>query len=60
MSAVNFNYFMFGFLLGTIIVFISGELDNKRMIEQGYIHNCFLGKVYINKESKWVQLILKY
>lgn len=52
MSAVNFNYFMFGFLLGTIIVFISGELDNKRMIEQGYIHNCFLGKVYINKESK--------
>ena len=44
---MKFNIFIAGVLLGLIIGFISTQIDNKNMIEKGYIHNIFLGDIVI-------------
>ena len=44
---MKFNIFAAGVLLGFIISFILTQIDNKNMIEKGYIHNIFLGDIVV-------------
>ena len=46
---MKLNLFLFSFLVGLICSFFANQLDEKDMIEKGYIHNIFLGIVKIDK-----------
>lgn len=43
------NIFLFGCLIGLLASFFAYQLDEKNMIEKGYIHNIFLGNISICK-----------
>lgn len=45
-----FNKFFYGLCLGLIIGFLASQLDGKHMIEKGYIHNVFIGKIGVKDE----------
>lgn len=48
---MKFNIFIFGVLVGLICGFIAHQLDEKDMIEEGYIHNIFLGTIKVGNKN---------
>lgn len=45
---MKLNIFLAGCFVGLICSFIASQIDEKDMIERGYVHNIFLGIVKVS------------